>query len=105
ASKVAHQLPLNGCANRLKDRRHESGCNNAGRLASIARCKGENDMKATSTGVCGAAALALILAAGPAAAWEPTKPVEIVVAAGAGGASDQMARLIQAPDQNTTSII
>jgi putative tricarboxylic transport membrane protein len=29
-----------------------------------------------------------------AAAWEPTKPVEVVVPAGAGGASDQMARLI-----------
>jgi tripartite-type tricarboxylate transporter receptor subunit TctC len=29
------------------------------------------------------------------AAWEPTKPVEIVVPAGAGGASDQMARTIQ----------
>src|ERR1700681_2955889 len=40
------------------------------------------------------------LAAGPAmAAWEPTKPVEIVVAAGAGGASGQMARMIQAPIQ------
>src|SRR5687767_14709877 len=32
-------------------------------------------------------------------AWEPTKPVEIVVAAGAGGASDQMARMIQAAVQ------
>jgi len=31
----------------------------------------------------------------PAAAWEPTKAVEIVVPAGAGGASDQMARLVQ----------
>jgi putative tricarboxylic transport membrane protein len=31
-----------------------------------------------------------------ALAWEPTKPVEIVVAAGAGGAAAQMARLIQA---------
>jgi putative tricarboxylic transport membrane protein len=30
-----------------------------------------------------------------AAAWEPTKPVEVVVPAGAGGASDQMARTIQ----------
>lgn len=30
-----------------------------------------------------------------AAAWEPTRPVEIVVPAGAGGASDQMARTIQ----------
>src|SRR5947207_15424397 len=34
-----------------------------------------------------------------AMAWEPTKPVEIVVAAGAGGASDQMARMIQAAIQ------
>ena len=38
-------------------------------------------------------------AAAPAAAWEPTKPVEIVVAAGAGGASDQMARMMQAAVQ------
>ena len=35
----------------------------------------------------------------PAIAWEPTKPVEIVVAAGAGGASDQMARMMQAAIQ------
>jgi tripartite-type tricarboxylate transporter receptor subunit TctC len=41
----------------------------------------------------------LVLANGAAAAWEPTKPVEIVVAAGAGGASDQMARMIQAAIQ------
>src|SRR5262247_4651551 len=46
-----------------------------------------------------AAALATLFAAAPAAAWEPTKPVEIVVAAGAGGASDQMARMIQAAIQ------
>jgi putative tricarboxylic transport membrane protein len=39
------------------------------------------------------------LAAMPAHAWEPTKPVEIVVAAGAGGASDQMARMMQAAIQ------
>ena len=38
-------------------------------------------------------------AATPAAAWEPAKPVEIVVAAGAGGASDQMARMMQATIQ------
>jgi len=31
----------------------------------------------------------------PAHAWEPTKPIEVVVPAGAGGASDQMARTIQ----------
>jgi putative tricarboxylic transport membrane protein len=49
---------------------------------------------------CGGSALALMLAAAPAtAAWEPTKPVEIVVAAGAGGASDQMARMMQAAIQ------
>src|SRR4029453_13112526 len=47
-----------------------------------------------------AAALTAIIASTPAlAAWEPTKPVEIVVAAGAGGASDQMARMMQAAIQ------
>jgi tripartite-type tricarboxylate transporter receptor subunit TctC len=30
-----------------------------------------------------------------AAAWEPTKPVELVVPAGTGGGADQMARLLQ----------
>ena len=44
-------------------------------------------------------ALALQAAAPTQAAWEPTKPVEIVVAAGAGGASDQMARMMQAAIQ------
>src|SRR5438046_5146550 len=42
------------------------------------------------------------LTAAPAVAWEPTKPVEIVVAAGAGGASDQMARMIQAAVQKNS---
>jgi tripartite-type tricarboxylate transporter receptor subunit TctC len=46
-----------------------------------------------------AAALAVVLASAPAVAWEPNKPVEIVVAAGAGGASDQMARMMQAAIQ------
>ena len=47
-----------------------------------------------------AAALAALLAGSPSmAGWEPTKPVEIVVAAGAGGASDQMARMMQAAIQ------
>ena len=47
------------------------------------------------------ASLSAILASAPAlaAGWEPTKPVEIVVAAGAGGASDQMARMMQAAIQ------
>ena len=44
-------------------------------------------------------AAALLASAPVLAAWEPTKPVEIVVAAGAGGASDQMARMMQAAIQ------
>src|SRR5437016_8096196 len=47
-----------------------------------------------------ASALAgLVLTTTPSFAWEPSKPVEIVVAAGAGGASDQMARMMQAAIQ------
>src|SRR5437899_4567547 len=42
---------------------------------------------------------ALALTTAPAFAGEPSKPVEIVVAAGAGGASDQMARMMQAAIQ------
>src|SRR6476646_5085292 len=47
-----------------------------------------------------AALAAVVLANAPAmAAWEPTKPVEIVVAAGAGGTCDQRARMMQAAIQ------
>src|SRR6201981_4238365 len=47
-----------------------------------------------------AATLMTVLLSAPAlAGWKPTKPVEIVVAAGAGGASDQMARMMQAAIQ------
>src|ERR671930_1178276 len=49
--------------------------------------------------LCAGSALALMLAGAPAGAWDPSKPVEIVVAAGAGGASDQMARMMQAAVQ------
>jgi tripartite-type tricarboxylate transporter receptor subunit TctC len=42
----------------------------------------------------GATALAGLIA-GPAAAWEPTKPVDFVIMAGAGGGADQIARFIQ----------
>jgi putative tricarboxylic transport membrane protein len=44
-----------------------------------------------------AAAIALVFVVAPAGAgeWQPTKPVELIVPAGAGGASDQMARTIQ----------
>jgi tripartite-type tricarboxylate transporter receptor subunit TctC len=46
-----------------------------------------------------AASAAVLAFTQTAMAWEPTKPVEIVVAAGAGGASDQMARMMQAAIQ------
>src|SRR5215470_5900341 len=46
-----------------------------------------------------AVAFSLASLSATALAWEPTKPVEIVVAAGAGGASDQMARMMQAAIQ------
>ena len=55
-----------------------------------------------NTSLLGSLTIALTagLVSAPAmAAWEPTKPVEIVVAAGAGGASDQMARMMQAAIQ------
>ncbi len=35
-----------------------------------------------------------IVLASTAAAWEPTKPIELVIPAGTGGGADQMARLI-----------
>src|SRR3954453_17213207 len=41
----------------------------------------------------GAAALAISVPV--SAAWEPTRPVEIIVPAGTGGGADQMARVIQ----------
>ncbi len=40
------------------------------------------------------ASWAAVLAPGGARAWEPTKPIELVIPAGTGGGADQMARLI-----------
>jgi tripartite-type tricarboxylate transporter receptor subunit TctC len=56
-------------------------------------------MKMLRTAAWSAIPLVAAAAAPALAAWEPTKPVEIVVAAGAGGASDQMARMMQAAIQ------
>ena len=56
-------------------------------------------LKATVT-----AAAIMLGALTSANAWEPTKSVEIVVAAGAGGASDQMARMMQAAIQKNDLI-
>jgi tripartite-type tricarboxylate transporter receptor subunit TctC len=44
---------------------------------------------------CGAAFLLAGAIATPAKAWEPTKPIEIIVPAGTGGGADQMARVVQ----------
>jgi tripartite-type tricarboxylate transporter receptor subunit TctC len=54
-------------------------------------------MKASvvAKGVLTAVVAALVVAAMPAQAWEPTKTVEFVVPAGTGGGADQMARVIQ----------
>ena len=52
------------------------------------------EMRFLAAALCG-----LTFGGAPAYSWEPTKPVEIVVAAGAGGASDQMARMMQAAIQ------
>jgi putative tricarboxylic transport membrane protein len=38
---------------------------------------------------------AFLFSAAPAAAWEPAKPIEMIVPAGTGGGADQMARAIQ----------
>src|SRR4029078_3773688 len=38
---------------------------------------------------------ALTLATNPAGAWEPTKPIDIIVLAASGGGADQMARTVQ----------
>jgi tripartite-type tricarboxylate transporter receptor subunit TctC len=42
-----------------------------------------------------AAAVCALALPFPAAAWEPTKPVEFIVPAGTGGGADQMARFVQ----------
>ena len=53
--------------------------------------------KFTTRGFAAAAGAAVLLSIGgqAIAAWEPTRPVEIIVPAGTGGGADQMARIIQ----------
>lgn len=51
--------------------------------------------KRTMIGLMAATALTAVSAATTAAAWEPRKPVEMVIMAGKGGGADQIARLLQ----------
>jgi tripartite-type tricarboxylate transporter receptor subunit TctC len=52
-------------------------------------------MHLTRTIAYSAAAAAIAFTMAPANAWEPTKPIEIIVPAGTGGGADQMARAVQ----------
>ncbi len=51
-------------------------------------------MRTRTSGSLLALVASVLLLAAPAAAWEPTKPIEFIVPAGTGGGADQMARLI-----------
>ena len=52
-------------------------------------------MRNSSIGFGAAVILALAGTAPASAAWEPTRPIEIIVPAGTGGGADQMARVVQ----------
>jgi putative tricarboxylic transport membrane protein len=54
-----------------------------------------NRKQSVKTGIGFSIAAMAVLCVSAAHAWEPTRSVEIIVPAGAGGASDQMARTIQ----------
>lgn len=51
--------------------------------------------KRSLLGLAGATAIALSTMPTTAMAWEPTKPIDFVIMAGAGGGADQIARFIQ----------
>jgi putative tricarboxylic transport membrane protein len=58
-----------------------------GNMTRFARAVGPRAL----TAICAASLLFTV----PAHAWEPTRPVELIVPAGTGGGADQMARVIQ----------
>src|SRR5262245_13122639 len=65
--------------------------------------KAGRDSRAVKIGAV-AGIMAGMLVTTPVMAWEPEKTVEIVVAAGPGGASDQMARMLQASIQKNNLV-
>ena len=52
-------------------------------------------MRKTFLGMASATALAVTTFSGSVLAWEPVKPIDFVIMAGAGGGADQIARFIQ----------
>ena len=54
-----------------------------------------NNLLSKSSKIVSAAALGLMTFAGAAQAWEPNKPVDFVIMAGAGGGADQIGRFLQ----------
>ncbi|MGI9486151.1 MAG: Bug family tripartite tricarboxylate transporter substrate binding protein [Geminicoccaceae bacterium] len=54
-----------------------------------------NVTKTMAMGLAGAVALATTFTSTIAAAWEPNKPIDFVIMAGAGGGADQIARFLQ----------
>ncbi len=52
--------------------------------------------KRTFIGLMAGTAMVLTSLTGAASAWEPTKPIDFVIMAGAGGGADQIARFLQA---------
>lgn len=67
----------------------------ASRSSAAALSRLKVPMQATLKTVAAAVTAGLGLAALPAQAWEPSKPIEFIVPAGTGGGADQMARFIQ----------
>ncbi|MEC8110987.1 MAG: hypothetical protein VX110_06330, partial [Pseudomonadota bacterium] len=57
----------------------------------------ERDMKALRKLMTSALVLgcATVVAASPAIAWQPNKPIDFIIMAGKGGGADKMARLMQ----------
>ncbi len=54
-----------------------------------------NVTKTMAMGLAGAIALATTFTGTIAEAWEPNKPIDFVIMAGAGGGADQIARFLQ----------
>ena len=65
------------------------------RLSVLARVRSVLSPASVSIAASALLVAASMMAATPARAWEPTRPVELVVPAGTGGGADQMARFLQ----------